>query len=177
MRYLRPARAAQAWGECFLEEFLFVAFRGKTTGFLSGHEGWRFFGKVSMHMKLGFYVGKFSARTCIHIIPDLQYFCALGLFLVWPPPKKKQQTKIKSILWLEWLATKDSDDRSSIFLFSRSLCTLMTPNFAWTRRWRNKVCSTSAWYHGPGSLKYNMPGKSFHDDLNRTCEMKRLVLK
>ena len=65
VRFMRPARAAQAWGECVLEEFL-GAFRCYTTGFLSGHEEGLFFGNVSMHMmKLSFFVGTFSARTCI----------------------------------------------------------------------------------------------------------------
>ena len=53
-----------------------------------GHEDSLFFGKVSMHMKLGFYVGMFSARTCIQIIPDLQFFVLWACFWCHPPKKK-----------------------------------------------------------------------------------------
>ena len=75
-------------GRMLLGRICFVAFRGKTAGFLIGHEDWRFFLKVSMRMKLGFYVGKFSARTCIQIIPDLQFFVLWACFWCHPPPKK-----------------------------------------------------------------------------------------
>ena len=77
-------------------------------------------------------------------IPDLQFLC-FGLV------NPKKNTKKKQVHFVTWRVTCNKRFRRQIldvvvlFDVKRSLCTLMAPSFAWTRRWRNKVCSTSAW--------------------------------
>ena len=166
-------------GRMLLGRNSFVAFRGKPTGSL-------------VAMKIDFSLARspctwnwVSMLVCsvpehVSRLFQIYSFLCFGLvFGVTPPKKTTDKNQVHFVTWV----TCDKRFGWQIFdllvlcVVTRSLCTLMTPNFAWTRHWRNKVCSTSAWYHGPGSLKYNMPGKSFYGDLNRTCEMKWLVLK
>lgn len=113
-------------GRMLLGRNSFVAFRGKPTGSL-------------VAMKIDFSLARspctwnwVSMLVCsvpehVSRLFQIYSFLCFGLVFGVTPPKKKQQTKIKSILWLEWLATKDSDDRSSIFLFCalwQGLCVL-----------------------------------------------------
>ena len=70
-----------------------------------------------MHMKLGFYVGMFSARTCIQIIPDLQFFVLWACFWCHPPQKNNRQksspfcdlSDLRQKIWM-------TDLRSSCFV-------------------------------------------------------------
>ncbi len=64
------------------------------------------------------------------------------VLVLWACQPQKEYQK-KQVHFLTWRVTCHRFGQQ-IFDVKRSLCTLMAPSFAWTRRWRNKVCSTLA---------------------------------